>query len=135
MPRNKADPGATNNNWSITHCPTNAERHLCDICGVSFSYKCALVRHKDLHNNKMYICPHCNYSSTRVDNIRRHLRRFHKITNTVPLIAKLDTIVNIPTKPKQKALAPEKDKKVMKISIPSSKRHEPNKTLKKTETA
>ena len=131
MPRNKADPGVTNNNWIITHRPTNAERHLCDICGVSFSYKCTLVRHKDLHSNKTHICPHCNYSSTRVDNIRRHLRRFHKITETAPLIVKLDTIVNTPTKPKPKVSAPEKDKKIMKISIPSNRRHEPNKTLKK----
>ena len=66
----------------------------------------------NIHSNKTYICPHCNYRSTRVDNIRRHLRTFHKITKTAPLIANLQTIVSSPAKPKDAHPAPVKTNKI-----------------------
>ena len=134
MTRNREDTGETNDNWIITHCPTNKKRHLCDICRTSFSFKCALVRHKDLHSNKTYICPHCNYCSTRVDNIRRHLRRFHKITKTAPLIANLETIVSTETKLKPKdASAPVKTNKIKARICMSNRGHPSKKTLRKEE--
>ena len=79
-----------------------------------------------MHSNKTYICPHCNYHSTSVDNIRRHLRTFHKITKTAPLIANLQTIVSSPTKPKDAHSAPVKTNKITtKIYIPGSRGHPP----------
>ena len=90
---------------------------------------------KDLHSNKTYIFPHCNYCSTRVDNIRRHLRRFHKITKTAPLIANLETIVSTKTKLKPKdASAPVKTNKIKaRIRIPSNRGHPSKKTSRKEE--
>ena len=82
-----------NIDWHITHCPTPSEFELCDICGQTITYKCALKRHLETqHGNNSYICPECNYQSPRVDNIRRYLRRYHKLTHISALIANLQTI-------------------------------------------
>ena len=81
-----------NTDWQITYCPTSSETELCDICGQTFTYKCALKRHlQTKHGNNSYICPECDYQSPRVDNIRRHLRRYHKLTHISALITNLQT--------------------------------------------
>ena len=47
MPKKKVKPGELNNTWIITHCPRpNQGSYLCDICGISFTFKGALVRHE-----------------------------------------------------------------------------------------
>ena len=106
-------PGESNNTWIITHCPRPDQgSYLCDICRIAFTFKGTLVRHMNMHSNKTYICPHCNYHSTRVDNIRRHLHTFHKITKTAPQIANLQIIVSSPAKPKDACSAPVKTNKI-----------------------
>ena len=63
-----------NTNWQITYSPTPSETELCDICGLTFTFKCALKRHlESKHGSKTYICPEYDYQSPRVDNMRRHL--------------------------------------------------------------
>ena len=81
-----------NTDWQVTYCTTSWENELCDICGQTFTYKCALKRHlQTKHGKNNYICPECDYQSPRVDNIR-HLRLYHKLTHTSALIANLKTI-------------------------------------------
>ena len=123
MPKKKVKPGKSNNTWIITHCPRPYQgSHLCDICGILFTFKGTLVTHMNMHSNKTYICPHCNYCSTRVDNIRRYLCIFHKINKTAPLIANLQTIVSSPAKPKDAHSAPVKTNKIKtKVYIPGSR--------------
>ena len=107
----------------LLYCPRPDQgSYLCDICGISFTFKGALVRHMNMHSNKTYICPHCNYRSTRVDNIRRYLHTFHKITKTAPLITNLQMIVSSSAKPKEAHLVPVKTNKIKtKIYIPGSR--------------
>ena len=89
-----ADKNNNNTNWQITYIPAPSENELCDICGQTFTFKCTLKRHvESMHGNKTYICPECNYQSPRVDNIRRHLWRYHKLIHTTALITNLQTVM------------------------------------------
>ena len=108
-----SDNNNTNTNWQITYSPAPSETELYDICGLSFTTKCALKRHSEsMHSNKTYICPQCDYQSPRVDNIRRHLRGYHRLIHTSALIANLQMVVTLP----MKAEAPTAtSKKIQKI--------------------
>ena len=123
---------AKNTDWQITYCPTPTETELCDICGQTFTYKCALKRHlQTKHGNNNYICPECDYQSPWVDNIRRHLRRYHKLTHISALIANLQTIrvpmdANVAPQTASKKLhrgqsPPEKLKNIIKMRVKSTR--------------
>ena len=98
MRSKSADKNNNNTDWQITYIPAPSEKELCDICGQTFTFKCALKRHiESMHGNKTFICPECNYQSPRVDNIRRHLRRYHKLTHTTALITNLQMVMTSST--------------------------------------
>ena len=126
-----ADKNNNNTNWDITYTPTPSETELCDICGQTFTYKCALIRHvESMHGNKTFICPECNYQSPRVDNIRRHLRGYHRLIHTSTLIANLQTVrtttqaVMAPPATSHKIQKcknqPEKSKNIVKVKLKST---------------
>ncbi|XP_053649102.2 uncharacterized protein [Cherax quadricarinatus] len=50
---------------------------LCDVCGVQCESASVLKVHRGSHKRSagdQYDCPHCNYSTTHLPHLRRHLR-------------------------------------------------------------
>ncbi|GFT77548.1 hypothetical protein NPIL_20011 [Nephila pilipes] len=58
----------------------NMSSLTCGICDKVFSSKFRLLTHMETHNEvrRLYSCPHCSQSFTRLDNLRRHVRMIHK---------------------------------------------------------
>ncbi|GFY74416.1 hypothetical protein TNIN_132692 [Trichonephila inaurata madagascariensis] len=58
----------------------NIPRLTCRICDKIFSSKFRLLTHLETHNEvrRLYSCPHCSQSFTRLDNLRRHVKMIHK---------------------------------------------------------
>ncbi|XP_070191911.1 uncharacterized protein [Littorina saxatilis] len=56
----------------------NIRHHACHICDKSFVEKSHLVRHIKIHQDvRPHKCDQCEYSSTRVDKVNEHRRKYH----------------------------------------------------------
>ena len=93
----------SNKTWNIVHIPTR-EVLICEERGMKFGSGRTLNRHKT-HQHASYklICPECDYATTRKDNMRRHLIRFHKL-NKVGTI--MDNLQKIQTEQKNAKIRP-----------------------------
>ncbi|XP_068219807.1 uncharacterized protein [Palaemon carinicauda] len=78
------------NNHLATHSKTRV--HQCEVCGHSFSYARNMHRHMRLHApaSNLLTCVslsklQCNFRTTRVDKLRDHLLRKHKMKHDTSL--------------------------------------------------
>ena len=52
----------------------------CDICGIHFTQKCHVNRHKESkHVDVKYSCDQCDYTANRKDNLNRHKKKHRRI--------------------------------------------------------
>ena len=95
-----------NQKWNIIHIPAS-ETHLCNECGIKLGSKIAFNRHKTYqHVDYKLICPECNYSTTRKDNMRHHLINRHKLRKVGIAIDNLQCIQTEQKNAKIRAKAP-----------------------------
>lgn len=62
---------------------------FCDLCGKSFTQKCHLVRHMNIHmkshiNKRPYVCNECGLRCSRADSLKRH-KTLHISAEKIPL--------------------------------------------------
>ncbi|XP_052803940.1 uncharacterized protein LOC128234031 isoform X4 [Mya arenaria] len=55
----------------------------CEICKRAFKAKHLLQRHMHLHSEESLLCPECDQTFCRLDNLRTHLRNAHKNSVTI----------------------------------------------------
>lgn len=51
--------------------------HVCEICSKSFVEKSHLVRHQKLHADVRIACEECDYTTTRKDKLKEHVKKHH----------------------------------------------------------
>ncbi|KAL8604089.1 hypothetical protein ACOMHN_047301 [Nucella lapillus] len=56
----------------------NIRHHTCQVCHKAFVEKSHLVRHLKIHlDDRPHKCDQCDYSSTRIDKVNEHKRKYH----------------------------------------------------------
>ncbi len=68
----------------VQHRHEGSEGHLCDRCGLLFTWSGDLSRHRQsIHLNRRYSCNRCDKSFTRQDSLTHHIKKVHQSSSTV----------------------------------------------------
>ncbi|XP_060586186.1 GDNF-inducible zinc finger protein 1-like isoform X2 [Ruditapes philippinarum] len=51
--------------------------HVCEVCGKTFIERSHLKRHEKLHTDNRLQCEKCEYTTTRKDKLKDHMKRHH----------------------------------------------------------
>ena len=51
--------------------------HVCEVCGKTFIERSHLKRHEKLHTDSRLQCEKCEYTTTRKDKLKDHMKRHH----------------------------------------------------------
>lgn len=51
--------------------------HVCEVCSKSFVERSHLIRHQKLHNDERLQCNECEYTTTRKDKLKDHIKKHH----------------------------------------------------------
>lgn len=76
--------------------------HVCEICGKTFIERSHLVRHEKLHTDSRLQCEKCEYTTTRKDKLKDHMRKHHSGMATPKLTKKAKMINTSKLKKEQK---------------------------------
>ena len=60
------------------HGEGGVEMASCDVCGKEMTKTSLWLHKKTIHSGAVFSCPHCNYSSSRKDNLKQHMNKWCK---------------------------------------------------------
>jgi uncharacterized Zn-finger protein len=66
---------------------SKAELLQCPHCLKTFQYSSRLQRHLTVHQNKQFLCKLCSKFFSRLDVLKTHVARTHKMTSTTSSLA------------------------------------------------